>query len=348
MNFKLKEINNKETWEGFFSSVEDKTFLQSWNWGSFNAQRGNNVFRFGVYSGQELIASLLVLEIKARRGSFLFIPHGPNIKKGSHSKKDILFFLLKELKVIARKKRNVCIKIAPLWDRNEKNKNIFSELGFKNAPLHVHPEITWELDLNSSQENLLMDMRKTTRYLIRKGDRNKKLKILNITTLEGLKKFNCLYQITKDRHDFTPFSFKYLKKQFYSFQKDNQISFLLAEYNKEIVSGGVFIFWQGAGFYHHGASSLKYPKVPASYLLMWEGIKEAQKRGCNKFNFWGTAPMDDNNDYDKNHPWAGLTLFKMGFGGKAKKYVKTKDLIVTPAYWLSYIIEKARKIRRGL
>jgi hypothetical protein len=36
MEFKLKEIKSKKVWEDFLSSVEEKTFLQSWNWGSFN------------------------------------------------------------------------------------------------------------------------------------------------------------------------------------------------------------------------------------------------------------------------------------------------------------------------
>jgi len=65
----------------------------------------------------------------------------------------------------------------------------------------------------------------------------------------------------------------------------------LGEYLNEIVAGGIFVFWQGIGFYHHGASSLKYPKIPVSHLMLWEAIKEAKNRGCQKFNFWGIAPF---------------------------------------------------------
>ena len=108
------------------------------------------------------------------------------------------------------------------------------------------------------------------------------------------------------------------------------------------------MFWNYIGFYHHGASSLKYPKIPASYLLMWKAIEEAKERGCKKFNFWGTAPISETGGYDKKHPWAGLTLFKMGFGGHSKKYTKTQDFIISPRYWLSFIFEKMRKIKRGL
>ena len=94
---------------------------------------------------------------------------------------------------------------------------------------------------------------------------------------------------------------------------------------------------------------MKYPKIPISYLLLWEAIKEAKARGCKKFNFWGIADISsDNKVLDKNHPWAGLTLFKIGFGGKPKKHVNTQDFILSSKYWLNFAIEKIRKIKRGL
>jgi len=48
MEFELKEIKDKKTWEDFLSSVKNKTFLQSWNWGIFNEKIGNNILRYGV------------------------------------------------------------------------------------------------------------------------------------------------------------------------------------------------------------------------------------------------------------------------------------------------------------
>ena len=61
------------------------------------------------------------------------------------------------------------------------------------------------------------------------------------------------------------------------------------------------------------------------------------------YNFWGVVP-----ESEKNHPWAGLSLFKKGFGGKEKEYVKTQDYILSPMYWLTYIFEELRKRKRRL
>jgi lipid II:glycine glycyltransferase (peptidoglycan interpeptide bridge formation enzyme) len=253
---------------------------------------------------------------------------------------------------MAKEEKCDFIRIAPILERNEENEKIFKDLGFRQAPIHIHPELTWELDLSPSENELLMGMRKTTRYLIKQAQRNKEIEIKEENSFEGIEKFNQIYQLTKERHGFVPFSFEYLKNEFSAFSKENQVSVLLGKYKGEVVSGGIFIFWQKIGFYHHGASSQKYPKIPVSYLLLWEAIKKAKNLGCQKFNFWGIAPIKISNLKSQisnlKHPWAGLTLFKIGFGGYKKEYLKTQDLVISKKYWLNFIVEKLRKVKRGL
>ena len=84
--------------------------------------------------------------------------------------------------------------------------------------------------------------------------------------------------------------------------------------------------------------------MPVSYLLQWEAIREAKNRGCKLYDFWGFV---DPQKYSK-HPWAGPTLFKMGFGGEKFEYIETQDLPLSNKYWLTYFFEKLRKLKRGL
>ncbi len=333
----IREINNKEAWESFLLECDEKTFLDSWNWGEFQKREGEKVWRLGVYDGNELVGAALVVRVKARRGTFLFVPHGPV------GESKILEVLIKKLKEIAKQEKASFIRISPIWERNEENIKAFRNLAFRNAPIHMHPELTWELDIRPSEEELLMGMRKTTRYLIRQAQKNTDIEIVKTQNIEDLKKFNEIYCQTAKRHKFVPFSLKYLEHQLCSFLPDNQIMIFLGKYKKEIASASIAVFWQGTGFYHHGASLPKYNKIPVSYLLQWEAIKEAKSRGCQKYNFWGIAPDDS-----KNHPWAGLGLFKKGFGGYRKDYVKTQDLSLSWKYWPTYIFEKIRKIKRRL
>ena len=338
----INEINNKKNWEDFLLACEEKTFLDSWNWGEFQKMLGDKIWRLGIFDNKKLIGAALVIRITARRGKFLFCPHAPVIMgQKIENKEKILEILIGELKKIARAEGSSFIRVSPICERNEKNSKIFKDLGFIEAPIHIHPDLTWELDVTLPEETLLAQTRKTTRYLIRQAQKNNDISIIKSTEVKDLERFNELYRATVDRHHFTPFSLNYLEHEFLAFSPDNQIVIFLGKYKHEILSSAIIIFWQGIAFYHQGAS--KYSKIPVSYLLQWEAIREAKNRDCKIYNFWGIAPNDSS-----KHPWAGLTLFKKGFGGYKKEYVKTQDFILSKNYLFNYFIEKIRKIQRRL
>ncbi len=335
----VKEIIDKNIWENFLLECEDKTFLQSWNWGEFQKTMKNKIWRIGIYNNNELIGMALATKLVAKRGTFLLIQHGP-IGNG-------LEILVKELRKIAKEEKASFIRVAAIYERNKEkeNRKLFRDLGFREAPMHANAyEATWKLDLALSEEELLMSMRKTTRYLIRQAEKNPDIEILQSQKLEDVKVINnLLKEVVKHQH-FTHVSLEYLKNEFLAFQPDNQISLFLGKYKGEVVAGAFVIFWSNTGFYHQAALLPQYHKIPVSYLLQWEAIREAKNRGCKLYDFWGFV---DPQKYPK-HPWAGPTLFKMGFGGEKFEYIKTQDLPLSNKYWLTYIFEKLRKLKRGL
>ena len=69
----IRDIIDKNTWEDFLRSTEEKTFLQSWNWGEFNKKMGNKIWRMGLFENEKLLAIALVSKIVARRGKFFLI-----------------------------------------------------------------------------------------------------------------------------------------------------------------------------------------------------------------------------------------------------------------------------------
>ena len=346
------EINNKQEWEDFLLECEEKSFLQSFNWGEFQIKEKNKIWRLGIMSDNKLIAIALVIKFSAKRGTFLFIPHGPVLvnKFNEKSNKEILELLLVYLKNIAKEEKVSFIRVSPIILKTQDNENIFLDLGFRQSPIHTHPEVTWELDITLPENDLLMGMRKTTRYLIKQAKNNKDIQIIKSTDIKDLELFKSVYKETAKRHNFSAFANEYLNSELEVFLKDKQIMIFLGKYKEEVVSAAIFVFWQGTCFYHHSGSLSKHNKIPVSYLLQWEAIKEAKNRGCNVYNFWGIAPdIFNDKDFKKSkHPWAGLSLFKMGFGGQRKEYVKTQDFIISKKYWLNYIIESARRIKRGL
>ena len=356
----IKEITDKKEWEDFLASEKPHTFLQSWNWGEFHRLMGDKFWRLGIIDYTSLIGVVLVVKISAKRGRFLFIPHGPilgtsDASRGSTSqtltsireevepRKVELRILIDYLKKLAQKEDCSFIRISPLMPKTPLNEKLFKDLGFRQAPIHMHAaELVWILDVNQLEEQLLKGMRKTTRYLVHKAEKDG-VEIMKSKKPEDLKIFDKIYEETATRQHFTPYSKKFLQSEFEAFQKDNQISFFFAKYNNEVVSAAMIIFYGESGYYHQGASSGKYPKIPAPYLLQLEIIREAKKRGLRYYNFWGISSEDK-----PRHPWAGLSLFKKGFGGFSEEYIPAQDLVLKKSYWLTYLIEKARKIRRGL
>ncbi|MDP3882825.1 MAG: peptidoglycan bridge formation glycyltransferase FemA/FemB family protein [Candidatus Staskawiczbacteria bacterium] len=348
----IKEITNKDEWQGFLLQCADRTFLHSWNWGEFNLAMQGKIWRFGTYSNEKLVAVVLILKISARRGIFLFIPHGPVVidSLDIKDKKEVLELILLHISNIAKEEKASFIRVSPIFALNEGNNAVFEDLGFRPAPIHMHPELTWELSINASEEELLKNMRKTTRYLIRQAEKNPDIKIIKSNREGDLDLFWPVYEETAKRHGFVVFPKKYLNAEFNSFSTDREILIFLGKYKEEIVSVAIFVFWQNMCFYHHSGSLSKHNKIPVSYLLQWEAIKEAKAKGCTTYNFWGIAP-DINTEKEASkskHPWAGLSLFKMGFGGYRKEYVKTQDFVLSQKYWINYIIEKIRKRKRNL
>ncbi len=348
----IKEINDKKIWEGFLENCTEKTFLQSWNWGEFQKSLNYKIWRFGIYSNG-LMAVALVIKHKARRGSFLLVPHGPVIENPKsqipnpnqiqNSKSQILNVLMVTLKEIAIKEKVDFIRISPIWQKTPENEKIFKEFGFRLRALHSHPESSWKLNIEPSEAQLLAGMRKTTRYLIKQAEKNG-IEISQSFDIKDVELFNQMHLEVVGHQKFVPFSLEYFKKEFASFAADNQIALFFAKYQGKVVAASYGIFWSGIAFYHHAALLPEYKKIPAAYLLQWVAIKEAKKRGCKVYDFWGYS---DPVKYPK-HPYSGPTLFKMGFGGDKQEYVKTQDYIISQKYWINYIIETVRRIRRGL
>lgn len=344
---KLQEITNKDEWENFIGLCADKTFLQSWNWGEYNTESGQKVWRLGIYGTDNLIAVCMVVKVSAKRGTFLFIPHGPVVLGSlqTRDKVEIMQIILQYLLNIAKEENASFIRVSPLFERTEENENIFWELGFRNAPMHASAyEATWRLDLLPINEDLVHSMRKTTRYLIKKASENKDITIEITADPKYIETYQKLNKAVSKRQNFVPFSDKAIQKEFEIFHKDNEVVFLFGKYKGEVVAGAMIIFWSGIAFYHQAASLGKFSKFSIPYLLQWEAIKEAEKKGCAVYDFWGFTDPEKH----PHHPWAGPTLFKMGFGGYKKEFVQTQDFIISQKYWINYIIEKIRKFRRGL
>ncbi len=337
-----QRIENANLWNAFVDEQRPHTFLQSWNWGAFQEREGTRIFRLGLFEGATLVAVALALCIRARRGSFIFCPHGP-ILSSQADPHTTFECLTHELARLAREQHCAFVRVSPLLPASADHQTLFASLGFRPAPIHMHPELAWMLDLAPSEDELLKQMRKTTRHNIRKAE-EEGVEVTVSEEPEALENFWRVYQTTVDRQNFTPFSRAYLSAEIETFGRDHQALIATGIYQNEIISSAIIIFAHGSAFYHHGASdNQRFPKIPAAHLLQWRLIQEAKRRGCHWYNFWGVSPENQ-----PRHPWAGLSLFKRGFGGQAEAYLHAQDLMLSPRYWLTFGVDIIRKWKRGV
>jgi lipid II:glycine glycyltransferase (peptidoglycan interpeptide bridge formation enzyme) len=187
-----------------------------------------------------------------------------------------------------------------------------------------------------------MGMRDSHRYLVRKALKNPDLEIIRTTDPQLVKEFWPIYKETFERQKWKAYNLKYLEKEFAAYAKDGQVMLFLAKYQGKYIAASMFIYYLDQVYYHHSGSLTEFRNIPAMYRIHWESILEAQSRSMKTYNFFGIA-----RDADPKHPWAGLTLFKKGFGGKQQEWLHAMDLPIKKGYWLTHFYELFERKRRG-
>lgn len=335
----VKHIEDKRGWEEFLINHKEANFLQSWYWGEFNKNSGKEIFRLGFFINNKLNGVMLCVIESARRGRYMTVPGGPIIDWGN---KKIINEAFSQMKKIAALNNCSFVRVRPQLKSNDFSKNIFQKFGFRNAPMHLHAELTTQLDINKSEDELLANMRKATRYEIKKAQKTG-IKIIKTDDRNEIRKFYELEISTSRRQGFVPFTYKYLYDQFTAFANTGK-ALIYSAYHEDLLLAQAFIIFYGTeAAYHYGASTLDGRKYPGAYLIQWEAILDAKKRGLTRYNFWGVAPIDQ-----KDHRFYGLSIFKRGFGGIDYEYLHAQDLVIDKKkYLINFVIENLRKrIRR--
>jgi lipid II:glycine glycyltransferase (peptidoglycan interpeptide bridge formation enzyme) len=337
---KTKLIQDKKVWEDFLKAHPEANFLQSWYWGEFHEKLGHSIHRTGFFSNEKLVGVMLSIVEPAKRGRYLTVPGGPII---DWENKELIDTVFAEMKKIGRQEKCVFVRVRPQLTSGEASKKTFSKAGFVGAPIHLHAELTLQLDITKTEEEILSQMRKTTRYEIRKAQ-SLRIKVESTINIAAIQQFYDLQLVTAKRQGFIPFSKQFLKEQFRVFAENNMALLYSARHEDKLLAQAFIIFYGTEAVYHYGASTEAGRKFPAAPLLQWEAIQEAKKRGMNRYNFWGIAPQTNS-----SHRFSGLSLFKRGFGGQEVEYLHAQDLVLDkPRYLINFLVEKTRKFVRSV
>ncbi len=295
--------------------------LQSWSWGEARMKMGIEVLR-------------LIDEKNVYQVTFHKIPFTPYkigyLPRSVFPSKDVLTFLAK----YGRKNNVVFIKIEP-YERMADIKDQISKKNIKNHNLikskhPLFPSWTQILDISKSEDELLKNMHPKTRYNIRLAQK-KGVKVIEMSTDEGFKIFSKLYFETCRRQKYFGHHYQY-HKIVWDNLKNHIAHILIAFYKTTPLAAYELFYFKNTLYYPYGGTSVYYRNLMASNLLMWEAIRFGKKLGAKEFDMWGSLPPN----YDKNHPWAGFTRFKEGYGGKFIQMIGSYDLILNEFLYRLY------------
>jgi lipid II:glycine glycyltransferase (peptidoglycan interpeptide bridge formation enzyme) len=326
---KIENISNQDQWDNWLkSNSQHNPFTQSWAWGDILLAEGKKVERLAVVEGEKVLAQAQVIYSQIIFGwQYAFCPQGPIVVS---SIKYQVSSIYEEFKQYFKSKKCVFFRIEP-----DALNTKYLILNTKKT-IDINPPATLILDLKNSEEELLAGMHQKTRYNIHLAEK----KDLQISNEKNLEVFWLLMNKTGSRD-----KFGLHHKSHYEKVLQSAVVYQLTAYENKIpVACAVFARFGNTFTYLYGASDYEHRDLMAPYLLQWQGIKMGKSSGCQQYDFFGVAPVKDGS-YDQKHQYAGVTRFKLGFGGAPNRSVGTWDMVIdNKKYKLYNLLRRLRRL----
>jgi len=336
----IKPISEPVFWENFVTSRTESNFLQSYYHGLAYQSLGKKVHFLGLFKGETPLGVCLAILEEAKRGRYLSIPGGPLLNWKDHS---LVKYFFEQITTVAKKDDCVFVRLRPQIIENEENFQLMKVNHLQPSPMHLTAEHTLQLDLASPKEQILSQMRKSTRYEIKKAEKLN-IKVSTSTDLAAVEEFYRVQVETAKRQNFVPFSLALIRAEFKEFSARGQALIYKTTFKGKPLAYALIIHYPTESSYHFGASTQEGRRLPGAYLIQWQAIQDAQKKNIPRYNFWGIVDKDK-----KSHRFYGVSLFKRGFGGQEVKYIPAHDLVIDPLRYLpNLLFETARHHIRKL
>jgi peptidoglycan pentaglycine glycine transferase (the first glycine) len=290
----------------------EKSFLQSKQWLDFQKSIGRKVWQV---EGIGIIKNNLPF-----KKSYLY---SSRLRPSDFGGQAYFGEALHKINKIAKEENAIFFKI------DFENVETLDLEGFKFVKsFNIQPQKTLILDITKSEEELLEQMHSKTRYNIQLAQKKGVNTQHSTLSAQRFDSFWKLMEQTTKRDGFHAHPKEYYRKLL----EIPGVELFVAEYQNKIITANIVVFYNKTAIYLHGASDYEQRNLMAAPLLQWEQIKEAKKRECTKYDFWGIDEIK----------WPGVTRFKKSFNGKEIAYPGAFDLIFQPFWYKIYKL--ARKV----
>ncbi len=331
-------VTEPDRWDAFACAHPCGHFLQTWAWGALKEKFDWQPVRVALCDDEQLVAGAQILFRKFPLGAMGYIPKGPVIAPDSPLWPE----WVDALQQVAREHNAFFLRMEPEWESNLPVSNLQSLVA--NPSAAIQPQTTIHVDLRTSPDDILAQMKQKWRYNIRLAERK------GITVRIGgeadLAEFYRLSQITVQRDQFAIHSDDYYRTAWQLFNERNSVALFIAEFNGNAVASIFVVAYGRMAIYLYGASSDEERNRMPNHLLQWRAMQWAKERGCEVYDLWGVPNVDERRTTNDERLPEGLLKFKEGFGGRVVQYAGAFDIVYNPLMYraLDYLIAK----RRGL
>jgi lipid II:glycine glycyltransferase (peptidoglycan interpeptide bridge formation enzyme) len=360
----IKECTSQKEWDDFILKIPHTPFHQLWDWGELEKSRGENIKRWQIFDSNKLIAQAQVIYHKMRGGfTYAYLPRGPVGKPPHHGPtavpshqcrgtappswcggKKFDFDLLVEK--VCKYDKPIFFLCEPLLNHF----NCFSSLcgASNNTNYGRLPQQTLIIDLSHSPDVLKKQMHEKCRYNIGLAERKGVDIVIDNTYINMyISDFLSLLHQTAKRNNFSIPSDSHLRA-LCNLRNKIQTYLALAKFDGRIIAGALLLYAGDTVTYLHGGFDYNFRHLMASNLLHWRAIEWAKRQGAHYYDFWGVAPIAWASTSDteagsltsagpsKQNEWAGITRFKLGFGGEIIEYQQAKSIVFRPFLYAVY------------
>lgn len=326
-------------WNKFLARHPDAHLLQTGEWGELKSAFGWNAVRVVADDiGAQILFRSMPLGI-----TIAYIPKGPvahrDISTYLYTETSSGFWA--EVDNLCKSHRAVFLKIEPdAWEAPLSPSLSISAAnitGLKASRHPIQPRRTILVDLRGNEEDILARMKQKCRYNIRLAEKKR----VTVRSWDDIDGFHHMMTITGARDTFGVHSKEYYQRAYNLLRGSGVAEMFVAEYEGSPLAALMVCARGRSSWYLYGASTDEERNRMPAYLLQWEAMLWAKKRGAEEYDLWG-IPDEENEVLEANFEtrkdglW-GVYRFKRGFGGIAKRAVAPFDKVFHPLLYSVYL-----------
>ena len=313
-------------WQRHLSERPNAHFLQAGEWGEIKSAFGWEPVRIVVNgTGAQVLFRKLPLG--------LTIGYVPKLGLEAVSQA-AMAALTEELDQLCRARHAIACKIEPdTWESPERETAAASSLqagaGTRqvSSARSIQPRRTLVVDLRDTEEQILRGMKPKCRYNVRLAGKKR----VSVEPWSDVRGFHRMLQATGKRDAFAVHSEEYYRRVYELFHPTALCELLVARFEgRPLAALMVFAHGRRAWYVYGGSTEAERDRMP-NYLLQWEAMRWAKRRGCEEYDLWGVPDEDESTleaQFEQHHDglW-GVYRFKRGFGGDLRRAAPAVDRV---------------------